>query len=397
MKAKYSDYINEIYLYYNFGLKHSNPSFLRFLLIILWCIIAPFFILSHITYSVILLLTPRCKIIKPRAFSGVCIARTFATKNKLEFLKSDGISFFNEAPFSVNDNFNLYSLPFLYRLKSFIFSNILFFFDLIKIAKESSAFVPAEMLFKFIVSYLIRIPHKVNFESYLYQFISYVKPEFLVTGNKEDRFALAEETVAMSNCLELVCYPHGLEYAVRLPRGVVGNKFYCYSDATKKHYDSIYNDKQQVFFFSSLVVSNLLGKKVDISGKSKNLVFFPESRGKNINCMIVKWMIEKKIPFFLKLHPLDSEMHYTELGFDSNRFIQNFDAAISGNIVLARKSTVLLEALYSDSESCAVLIDDEDYESYNSLFPSLWDERIVKHRNFDSLLQWLIERHVIDK
>lgn len=387
---KYSDYINELYLYFDIDyvdVKSIESRVLVFLLCLFF--VSPILLLVSLVYSFFLVLFPRAVINQPVSADKICVARTFATKNKLSFLKKEGVVFFNESPFSLKQESNLYNIPLRHRFIALLFAIKKSFADVYFFSVDLVRFISLSKLISVFLIYLPRVPHKINFEAYLDQLVSYYKPVLIFTGNKEDRFALVEEGVSNYRKIDLICYPHGLEYALKLPRGVVGNKFYCYSDAARKHYSKIYKKDGQSFIFDSVIVKNLLCKGSDVISHIKRVVFFPESRDKQVNYKIVSSILDCSISLFIKLHPLDTADEYIKLGIDPNNIIDSFDEAITGNIVLARKSTVLLEALYSGSESCALLFDDSDYQKFMSIFPSLWDERIAKVRNSEELVAWL--------
>ena len=64
--------------------------------------------------------------------------------------------------------------------------------------------------------------------------------------------------------------------------------------------------------------------------------------------------------------------------------IKDFNEAISNNYCIARKSTILLEALYNNSLSYALLPDKQD-KLILKMFFLLWDERIKKIYTFNEL------------
>ena len=87
---------------------------------------------------------------------------------------------------------------------------------------------------------------------------------------------------------------------------------------------------------------------------------------------------------YIKLHPLEKKSEYKDLM--NIKFIENFDEAIQSNICISRKSTILLEALYNDSTSIALLIDKQDKFDFTNSFPSLSDSSIKKCYSYDTLI-----------
>ena len=390
-KEIYSDYINELFLYHNAVFERPQSQFMRIISLIIWRFLAfPVFFLIVILLSSFLLVLPRLYLHERKSLSTVCVARSFATESKLVFLEEAGVVFFYEKIFNLTENKNIYNLPFYFRLKAFFDSIYTFFKDVLLLSNEASSYLTLSKSIIALISYFSRLPHKVVFTSYFKQFVFFYTPNVLVTGNKEDRFALVEQNVCKRYGLKLICYPHGLEYGMKLPRGVVGNVFYCYSDSTRIHYEKIYKDSGQKFIFDSKIVESMLRRTSTATQLNNRLiVFFPESRGEDVNYRIIESIMHENIDLYLKLHPSDSIDGYVKLGFSEDKILKDFDVAISGNIVLARKSTVLLEALYSGSQACALLFDKSDEQAFNEIFPSLWDGRIKQFKNIKQLTFWL--------
>tara|TARA_R100001224_G_scaffold111329_1_gene91175 strand:- start:20589 stop:21788 length:1200 start_codon:yes stop_codon:yes gene_type:complete len=385
-----SDYINELTLYYGARPERQYDGMSKALSLLLWWLVAfPALFTITAIYSFILFIFPRKVDRHAKCEAKICVARTFATSSKLGFLEEESVRFFSENPFSKLNKSNIYNLPFKHRLIAFFRSFSVFFKDFPKLSSEASNYLPLRDSFRAIKLYIPRFAHKVNFTSYFSELLDLYNPTAVITGNKEDRFALSEQTICKEKGIKLVCYPHGLEYAIQLPRGVVGDAFYCYSQATKKYYEEIYKSFDQTFIYSPEVVQKLLGRQVEKKNVERRVVFFPESRGKDINLMIVSLLLEKGLDVYLKLHPLDSADSYIELGLPSEKIIEDFNQAILGNVILARKSTVLLEAIYSGSLSCALLFNSEDNKAFHEQFPSLWDDRIKQVTDIDELMQWL--------
>jgi len=86
---------------------------------------------------------------------------------------------------------------------------------------------------------------------------------------------------------------------------------------------------------------------------------------------------------YIKLHPKDDKNNYIGL-FKNIEFIEDFGQAINGNICIARKSTILVEALYNQSESIAIVINNKDKQIFDK-FISLQDSRIKKIYNLEDI------------
>lgn len=389
-ELKYSDYINELVLYFDADIEKKSPLFIRCMNKLIWMSI---FVIptsfAYFIYASFLLFIPRHSHNEITKGLQICVSRSFATSSKLNFLRDENVIFFSERPRDMKSGHNIYALPFWRRVHVILKSISVFLRDSIALCRDVSCYLSWKASIRALMFYFTRLPHKVGFESHLEYLVKLYQPRRLITGNKEDRYALVEQRVSKHLQIPLVCYPHGLEYAMKLPRGVVGDVFYCLSAATQLHYRNLYKNFGQEFIFSESISRKMLGRKLKGRVTKRNVVFFPESRGVEVNQRIVKALFEHEVDFYLKLHPLDSIENYLILGVEESRILNDFDTAISQNIVLARKSTVLLEAIYSESLPCAVLIDDQDLNFFENEFPSLWDCRIHRAFSFDELCRWL--------
>ena len=77
------------------------------------------------------------------------------------------------------------------------------------------------------------------------------------------------------------------------------------------------------------------------------------------------------------------------LPLKSIKFIEDFNKAIQSNICISRKSTILLEAVYNQSKSIALLVDPQDKFEFENIFPALLDTRIYKCFSFEKLIKQL--------
>ena len=98
----------------------------------------------------------------------------------------------------------------------------------------------------------------------------------------------------------------------------------------------------------------------------------------------MEYLLTLGVKLHIKLHVKDSVENYSEIMHKIVR-IDSFDDAIFGNICIARKSTVLLEALYNHSTSIAVILTEEDQSLMESGFPSLNDPKIKKANSLEQL------------
>jgi len=123
----------------------------------------------------------------------------------------------------------------------------------------------------------------------------------------------------------------------------------------------------------------------NLSGSSSQaIVFFPESREPNINLQIMDFIVNAGFKLFVKLHVKDNLDNYSRIKHRIT-LIDSFEEAISNKICLARKSTVLLEALYNNSVAVSVLTNDRDKAYVELVFPSLTDPKILRVESFPDL------------
>ena len=227
-----------------------------------------------------------------------------------------------------------------------------------------------------------RVAHKCNFEYYLHVLLKRSTLVTYYTGNKEDRFAILEKRLCKKYAVRSVCVPHGIEYAFRTPAGLVGDVFYCTTEHAQQHLSRLYPNGQN-FIFDEQVARNMFSRRKAFAPAGE-IVFFPESRGAEVNLSIVKHLLDICQNICLKLHPSDSEDNYKEYS-DRVKFMHDFDAAICNKICLARKSTVLIEAIYNNSIPIAILTDERDRGYVEHMLPSLVDPQIVRVYSYEEL------------
>ena len=137
------------------------------------------------------------------------------------------------------------------------------------------------------------------------------------------------------------------------------------------------------FVFDKNIIVRMLSRNIEAQYQ-KRIVFFPESREPEKNHTIIDFLKNQGIDFLVKLHGKDSLDNYKPL-IDETCLIGDFDQAISNSICLARKSTILLEAVYNHSIPIAVLVDKKDRSYFEFMFPSLKDDSILKVYSFNEL------------
>ncbi|WP_100401596.1 hypothetical protein [Bacillus sp. FJAT-42315] len=229
--------------------------------------------------------------------------------------------------------------------------------------------------------YSTRVPHSVLYEFILDCLLSSGNVTEFYSGNNLDRYGLIEEKICKKNNVKFINIPHGIEYGFSLPHMFVGDVFYAYSEVGAAYLNELYDTDK--FLFSENVTRRIMSK--NHKKLTRDVVFFTEASGIELNQKIIseieRIVLDKNIQFYVKLHPRDRRENYSNLNI---KFIEDFDQAITNNICLARKSTVLLEAMYNDSKSLAILLNESDIFEFNQ-FPSLQDPKITKIYKFEEL------------
>lgn len=315
---------------------------------------------------------------------SIAVIRAPATYSKMAFLHEQGVSFYSDTLcYKHSDLETIFFAPILFRLAALFVIPVYGIRDILTIfftARKHIGFVLCADAMKY---YRKRVPHKVIFEFYLDRLLKMEKPQRYYTGNKEDRFAALEGLLCRKYHIECLCIPHGLEYAYKMPMGLVGDRFYCNTLYAKEYLQGLYEERAGRFVFDKSIVEKMLSKNKPL-GVQKKLVFFPESREPEKNLAIIKFLNEMGLVFFVKLHVKDSINNYIPY-IDENQLITDFDDAISNSICLARKSTILIESIYNHSIPVAVLVDEKDRSYFEFMFPALKDDSILKAYTFDEL------------
>ncbi len=329
-----------------------------------------------------------CKIIflktKPikRKYKQIAVLRTPASTGKIRNVINDDVGIFFD--FIGREN-SLYSVQPMYERLILIFVSFFDGFREVKKITRNLALVGHENLISGLSYYSKRLFHTILYKSFLKKLISDLLPEELYSGNNLDRFAIIEEETCLQFGIKLVCIPHGLEYGFMLPHEFTGDVFYCTSKYSYDFLSDLYNSTKYVYKIK--IAKKMFSRERNSVVLNKRIVFFTEPREVHINVEIIEKLVNKlkflNMKLWLKLHPKDSISNYQK--FNEVHFINDFDEAISNNVCIARKSTILLEAVYNSSIAIAILLNKKDINEYN-LFPSLKDDRITRTYNYNELL-----------
>lgn len=200
------------------------------------------------------------------------------------------------------------------------------------------------------------------------------------SGERESRYGILAMHLRKEK-IRAIAIPHGMAYSFDFPLGIFGDVYYATSIPEKKFLEKLYVEKRVLF--DEDVLKKMFCVKNQDRSKNKRIVFFTEPRRLEVNIKIFNFLLEEFDNILIKLHPADSKENY--LMFKNIKYIEDFNESISNNICLARKSTILIEALYNGSESIGVLVDENDKFDFNNTFPSLKDHRIKKVETFNEL------------
>lgn len=202
------------------------------------------------------------------------------------------------------------------------------------------------------------------------------------SGEKESSYGVLANNFSNQYSNFGIAIPHGLSYSYNYPLGLFGDRYYATTKQESNYLNKTYNETK--FIYDEKINKTIYQTDI-INKKNKQVVFFTEPRRQFVNFLIIKNISEMlNQTLYLKLHPLEKQSDYQ--GFKNIKFISDFDESIQSNICISRKSTILIEALYNNSKSIAILIDEQDKFDFFNSFPSLSDSSINKCYSYDILI-----------
>jgi hypothetical protein len=202
------------------------------------------------------------------------------------------------------------------------------------------------------------------------------------SGERESRYGALAMKLSAINGNFGVAIPHGMAYSYNYPLGLFGHKYYCCVQREMEFLQEVYGESK--FIFDQRVIHRIY-TSTRIFSIEKKVVFFTEPRRWKVNLQILSNLTNHlNQTIYVKLHPMDLASRYQHI--PGLVFLKDFEEAISGNICLSRKSTILIEALYNNSYAIATLVDSQDNFDYYNVFPALADTRILQLTNFKQIL-----------
>ena len=210
-----------------------------------------------------------------------------------------------------------------------------------------------------------------------------------ISGNNLDMYACIEESIASNNGIKTVCIPHGLEFGYRFPHCFTGDIFYTTSKEAAIFLNKLYRVNK--FIYDDLISGEMFRCDYESNSNARRIVYFSEPRDPEVNFFILDRLLEecKKagIELYIKHHPKDILDDYAK--YDGIiHVIDDLKEALSGNICIARKSTVLVEGLYNKSTCISILTNEKDKTIF-ATFPSLKDERIKVFYDVNLMADWI--------
>lgn len=240
--------------------------------------------------------------------------------------------------------------------------------------------------------YMTRIMHTALYEQMLDSYFKLYQGKKYITGKLIDRYGLIEDKMSKKYNVEIINYPHGIEYGFKLPYGFVGNKVFATSKYASEYFNKIYKTDKFVYDYDSINI--LFNKNIDKKDNERKVVFFTEAHEQEVNIFILKELQKRlkkyNIKLYIKPHPKENINVYKQK-FPDMTILSDFGEAITQNICLARRSTILVEALYNKSIACSILVNSNDYSIYK-FYPSLQDKSINVFFNIDDLTEF-IKKH----
>ncbi|EAQ42176.1 hypothetical protein [Polaribacter sp. MED152] len=312
---------------------------------------------------------------------AIAITRRNSCLNRMTKLNINTIV---EDPYDINSIYKY--IPTLTRVKLVLISIKESFFQLKEMKILITRYMGKESKYLINSFYGKRIVHTMLYKNVLNLFFKLNNYSKFYTGNNLDRFAFIEEKIAKEYNLDLICIPHGLEYGFKFPKCFTGDTFFATSKIARDYLNKLYNTTKFEFDFPLLkTIFKLETKKSD----NARIVFFSEPREKWVNHQIIKDLIpllnKDNLKLHIKLHPYDDIKDYN---YEGVNIIKDFNEAICGNICFARKSTILIEALYNNSSASSILLNTKDKTLFFS-FPSLTTRKLNRAFTIDQLYNWI--------
>ncbi len=238
-----------------------------------------------------------------------------------------------------------------------------------------------------------RILRILVFSYALDNLLELTKPKHYYTGNCLDGFANVEYNLCRKKGIKTICIPHGLEGFI-CPQAYIGDVFYTSSNNSKNALNAFYNTEK--FIYDEKMCEEIYSYKLEFNKHKQKVVFFTAPVKVSVNYQIIeelsKYLGEKGIKLYVKIHPRESMENYSK--FKGIEIIENLEEAITGNICVARGSTVLIETLYNKGKSANIMINSYDKYRCKSVV-ALDNENVAEFYDCKSLSEWVYKEMVL--
>lgn len=326
----------------------------------------------------------------PKSSDKIVVSDEFAVlrqKSAIQKFKAfDNITKEYEDPYSKASVYRFYSRlqRLIWVLKAYVDS----FSYRLRMKKAYCGLLGTHIIAAFDLHYQKRMVHGLLYGYLMDSYMSNFANKTYYTGSNLDRFSVIEDKIAKKYNIRTVCLPHGLEYGYKFPLGFSCDLFYANSQYAAGYLNKLYNTSKYVYDDS---ITDKMFRISNPIPHEKNVVFFTEQQEVyvNINILnaIIKPLSEIGIKVLVKLHPGDSKDNYSDCDFE---YITDYTKAMTNNICISRKSTVLLEAVYNNSTSIAIITTNKDKNVFET-FPSLKSDKIIKTYSTDELLEQIVK------
>ena len=401
-QVKISDYsLNYNYIRdatFNLNIKFKQPLFLGYLFSLHEKINNVSSYISFISYMVLTLFLMTYEIFKNHKYLPIdknkkfiivhCKAGLNKIKKYLHLKEDEYILFISPSVLSRDNNLNYYSIYSLINwadhfeiLINIFQKSYLEYLNIKILISNNSGRYTSSLMLKYFSK---RITHYIYTKRAMKNILSFMNDNEFIHTEKESRWGVLCSDLAPIYNKKSIGIPHGLEFAIKFPHGIFGEKVYCTSVNAMRKMKTLYSEKKFIYDSKLQELMYSCNNKDDIERK---IVYFTEGRDFFKDEKVINQLTKSKIDFYVKLHPLDSLLNYSLGG--SVKIIHDYKSAISNNICIARNSSILLESIYNNSTPISILLDSMDKFTCNSLYPSLNHEAILKTYSMKELINKL--------
>lgn len=267
-------------------------------------------------------------------------------------------------------------LLFSYKFASELIRNIIGYF---RVSKK----------YRFSLQFLIYFSKRFGVDSFTWgaieECLTSLSIREVYSASTNERYAIFLKRLCKSKSINAICIPHGFSPILLLPDGVFGDTYYAINRAEKNYLRKNYPSNNYLF------EEELALKLFRVSAPSKNtpkrIVYCTTSRHREADQECIDLLCARFDEIYVKLHPIDKVSDYK---FPNNAsIIESYIEAISGNILVTKPSTMLVDGTYNDS-LCIMLLDDPVVKfDYRFIYPGVRTESTLVANNLHEAMQIL--------